>query len=56
MDKAFLDCYHQKVNVLVVSRAAEQLKAWNLRKSGNFNKIPEKLDGKSPTSHAKVKF
>ena len=49
--KLDLDYYHLKVNEHVASRIAEQLK--NLRKLGNFKKIPENLsiDGKSSAGH-----
>ena len=48
--KTELDYHHQKVNVRVTSRVAERLKTKNLRKLGNFKKIPEILgfDGEYP--------
>ena len=50
--------YHQKVNVRVASRVAERLKTWDLRKLGNFKKIPEMLgfDGEFPIVRPKAKF
>ena len=47
-----LDYYHEKVNVRVVSRVAEQ------QKLVNFKKIPEMLgyDGEHPTDHPKGNF
>ena len=53
-----LNYYHQKVNVRVAPRVAERLKTWNLRKLGNFKKIPEILgfDGKYPAVQPKAKF
>ena len=52
-----LDHYHQKVNV-VVSRVSERLKTYDLRKLGNFKKIPEMLwfDGEYSAGHLKAKF
>ena len=53
-----VDYYHQKVNVRVASRIAEQVKTQDLRKSVNFKKIPETLgfDGEYPVVHPKAKF
>ena len=53
-----LGYYHQKVNVRVASRVAERLKTYDLRKLGNFKKIPEMLefDGELPVVHPKAKF
>ena len=47
-----LDYYHEKVNVRVVSRVAEQ------QKLVNFNKIPEMLgyDAEYPADHPKGNF
>ena len=36
-----LDYYQQKMNVRVASQVAEPLKTEDLRKLGNFKKIPE---------------
>ena len=49
--------YHQKVNMQVASRVAERLKTCDLRKLGNFKKIPEMLgfDGDYPAAHPKAK-
>ena len=35
-----LDYYHQKVSVQVASRIGERIKTLDLRKLGNFKKIP----------------
>ena len=53
-----LDYYHQKVSVQVASQIAERLKTQDLRKLGNFNKIPETLafDGEYPAVQSKAKF
>ena len=55
--EAKLDCYHQKVNIQVASRVAERLKTCDLRKLGNFKKIPEMLgfDGDYSAAHPKAK-
>ena len=46
------------MNVGVVSRVAEQLKTYDLRKLGNFKKIPEILgfDGEYPAVNPNAKF
>ena len=48
--EAELDYYKQTVNSGVALRVAEQPKTWDLRKLGNFKKIPEMLwtDGEYP--------
>ena len=48
----------KKVNVRVASRVAERLKTLNLRKFGNFYKIPKMLrfDGVYPAVHSQAKF
>ena len=51
-----LGYYHQKVNVRVASRAAERLKTWDLRKLGNFKKIPKIFDGEFPAVQPKAKL
>ena len=53
-----LDYYHQKVSVRVASRVAERLNTQDLRKLGNFKKIPEKLgfDGEYPAFQPKAKL
>ena len=38
-----LDYYHNKTSVRVASRVSERLKPLDLRKFGNFKKIPEML-------------
>ena len=52
------DYYHLKVNVRVASRVTEPLKTKDLRKLGNFKKIPEmpEFDGEYPAVHPKAKF
>ena len=46
-----------KENVRVTSWAAKRLKAYDVRKLGNFKKIPDMLrfDGKYPATHPKGK-
>ena len=52
-----LDYYHRKVNVRVASRIVERLKTYDLKKLGNFKKIPKLgFDGEYPTHHPKDKF
>ena len=53
-----LDYYKQKVSARVASRDAERLKTWDLRKLGNFQKIPEMLgfDSEYPAVQPKAKF
>ena len=53
-----LDYYHQKVNIQVASRVAEQLKTWHQRKLGNFPWILICLDimRKYSAVHPKSKF
>ena len=41
--KSELDYYHQKVNVRVGLRVAEQRKTYDLKKQGYFKEIPEML-------------
>ena len=45
-------------NILVASRVASQVKTKDLRKSGNFSKIPEmpRFDGEYPAIHPEAKF
>ena len=52
------DYYHQKASERVASRDTERLKTLDLRKLGNFQKIPEMLgfDSKYPAGHPKTKF
>ena len=56
--EAELNYYYQKVSVWVTSKAAKQIKNYDLSKLANFKKIPEKLrfDGKYPAGHPKPKF
>ena len=46
------------MNVQVVSRIAERLKTYNLRKLGNYKKVPEmsEFDGKYSASTQKPNF
>ena len=46
------------MNVPVALRIAKRLKTWDLRKLGNFKKIPEMLafDGECPAVHPKAKL
>ena len=52
-----LGYYHQKVNVQDASRVVERLKTSDLKKLGNFKKIPEMLgfDGEFSVVHPKAK-
>ena len=52
------DYYHQKASERVASQATERLKTLDLRKLGNFQKIPTMLgfDSKYPAGHPKTKF
>ena len=58
ISKTELDYYHQRWNVRVASQVVERLKTEDLRKLGNFKKIPEMLgfDGEYPATHPKGKF
>ena len=49
-----LDYYHQKVNVQVAYQVAEQLKAENPRKLGNFEMLG--FNGECPDDHWRGKF
>ena len=53
-----LDDYHQKVKARVASRVAKPLKSQNLRKLGNFKKIPKTIGflGEYPAVHPKAKL
>ena len=46
------------MNVQVASQVAKQLRTYNLRELGHFQKIPEMpgFDGKHPVNHPKSKF
>ena len=53
-----LDYYHKKKSVRVASRVPERLKPSDLRKFGNFQKIPEMLgfEGEYPGGYPKANF
>ena len=53
-----LDYYHNKTSVRVASRVPERLKPSDLRKFGNFKKIPEMLgfEGEYPGGYPKANF
>ena len=58
VSKTELDYYCQNVNVQIVSRVAERLKAYELKKLGNLNKIPEMFgpDDEHPTKSQALTF
>ena len=53
-----LDYYHNKTSVRVASQVPERLKPSDLRKFGNFKKIPEMLgfEGEYPGGYLKPIF
>ena len=53
-----LDYYNKKENTWVASYVGERRKIWDLKKVGNFKKIPEMLgiEGEKQTGQPKGKF